>query len=143
MAIVNDKALSDTQKQQKVNALKISFQSDIRTVLTPAQQAAQNARTAARAKQFASINKQYTAVVTQLKASITPTQKDKLTALTNQAEAQVTKIQGDASLSVSDKQQKMSALRSWLASSSLAIYTPSQQKLLGKLASIKSQAAGG
>jgi hypothetical protein len=145
-ALVQDKTMTDQQKQAKAQELQKSYQTDMLAMLTPAQRVLVDKQRAdaMKRKAFADARmKQIVDVQTKLLKSLNPTQSKQITAIRDADFKIFQSIQGDKSLSESAKQSKVADLTKGENVKINAILNPTQRANFQKLQDLLPVPPGG
>jgi hypothetical protein len=145
-ALVQDKTMTDQQKQAKAQELQKSYQADMLAMLTPAQRTLVDKQKAEamKRKSFADARmKQIVDVQTKLLKSLNPTQSKQITAIRDADFKIFQSIQGDKSLSDSAKQSKIADLTRGENVKINSILNPAQRVNFQKLQDLLPTPPGG
>ena len=134
LALKNNHSLTLAQKQAQGQQLALALNKNMLAMLTPAQRAVvlkQRSNIVQLRKAFL---QQHQAEIAQAKAlgqqfqkSLTATEKQKITAIQQQAQAQIQKLQANPKMSLPVKQQTAGAIYRDMQRQSFAVLTPAQR----------------
>ena len=139
-AILQNTSIPGPQKQGRIEALQTASAAKLKLILSPAQRTSMDKL---QAKQAVVINlqKKARAILTQLDASVTPSQKRQITALQTSVQTQQSTIQ-NSSASNAVKTDEMNQLRAQFTSQIASIFnSPTQQALIAELKKTQQQMA--